>query len=151
MPEFQPRFAGFEARIRDSFARQHFMGLLGAELSDVGPGFVEIEVPFREALTQQHGFLHGGVTASIMDTACGFSAVALMEEGTGILTIEFKTNFLATGEGDRFRFCADVIKPGRTITVSEAKAFAVKDGFETLFATMTATMMTVKHREAIRD
>ena len=98
-----PRDPDFEQRVRTSFARQAAMATLGARLSRVEPGHVEIELPFRPDLTQQHGFLHAGVVTSVMDSACGYAAMSLMEPGAAVLSVEFKVNLLAPARGDLFR------------------------------------------------
>ena len=122
------------------------MLLLGAELAALRAGECEIRVPFRKELTQQHGFIHAGVITARLDNACGIAAFTLMPAGTGILTVEFKTNLLAPARGERFAFRATVVKPGRTLTVCEAQAFAAHDGAETLIATMTGTLMALPRR-----
>lgn len=129
-----------------SFRRQQVMATFGAELVEARAGFVAIELPFNEALTQQHGFLHAGVVATVMDSACGYAAYTLMPEDAGVLSIEFKTNLLAPARGQRFRFEGTVLKAGRTITVCEGKAFA-DDG--KLVASMTCTLMTIRDREGV--
>lgn len=140
----------FETRVRDSFARQKAMATIGAELTRVTPGIVEIELPFDEALTQQHGFLHAGVISTALDSACGYAAYSLMPAGAAVLTIEFKVNLLAPGKGERFLFRGSVTKPGRTIVVADGQAYAFgSDGEAKLIATMTGTMMTVRGREDI--
>ena len=140
----------FEARVRDSFARQRAMATIGAELTRVTPGVVEIELPFDEALTQQHGFLHAGVISTALDSACGYAAYSLMPAGAAVLTIEFKVNLLAPGRGERFLFRGSVTKPGRTIIVADGQAYAFGvDGEARLVATMTGTMMTVVGRDGI--
>lgn len=149
MPVFQTTDPDFEARVRASFARQGAMATLGARLSHVAPGEVDIVLPFREDLTQQHGFLHAGITTSIVDTACGFAALTLMPAGVGVLTIEFKVNLLAPGDGERFVARGRVLKPGRTITVSTGEVLALKGGTERLVATMTATNMTIRDRQLV--
>lgn len=142
--------ADFEDRIRASFARQQAMTTIGAELTLVSPGTVEIEMPFSEALTQQHGFLHAGIISTALDSACGYAAFSLMPENAGVLTIEFKVNLLAPGKGERFLFRGSVTKPGRTIIVADGEAYAfATDGEARLIATMTGTMMTVTGREGI--
>lgn len=141
----------FEARVRDSFARQKVMTLLGARMRTVAPGVVEVEAPFRDDLTQQHGFLHGGVSTALLDSACGYAALTLMPRGTGVLAIEFKVNLLAPAAGQIFVARGRVLKPGRTITVSAADLFAVRDGEERICATMLATMMVVRDRPGIVD
>jgi len=140
----------FEARVRDSFARQKAMATIGAELTRVNPGVVEIELPFDEALTQQHGFLHAGVISTALDSACGYAAYSLMPANAAVLTIEFKVNLLAPGRGERFLFRGSVTKPGRTIIVADGQAYAfAADGEARLVATMTGTMMTVTGRDGI--
>ncbi len=140
----------YAERVRDSFARQKAMGLIGAALTRVTPGIVEIELPHRADLTQQHGFLHAGIIAAALDSACGYAAYSLMPVDAAVLTIEFKVNLLAPGRGERFLFRGEVTKPGRTIMVSDGKAFAFDDGEAKLIATMTGTMMVVKDREGLQ-
>jgi uncharacterized protein (TIGR00369 family) len=140
----------FEERVRASFARQGAMATIGAELTVVRPGTVEIEMPYSPALTQQHGFLHAGVISTALDTACGYAAFSLMPENASILTIEFKVNMLAPGKGERFLFRGSVTKPGRTIVVADGQAYAFSaEGDARLVATMTGTMMVVVGREGI--
>ncbi len=140
----------YEERVRASFARQQAMATIGAELTLVTPGIVEIEMPYDARLAQQHGFLHAGVISTALDSACGYAAYSLMPENTGVLTIEFKVNLLAPGKGERFLFRGSVTKPGRTITVADGQAYAYGvDGEARLIATMTGTMMTVAGRDGI--
>ncbi|WP_295805707.1 PaaI family thioesterase [uncultured Nitratireductor sp.] len=139
-----------EARVRASFARQKMMRTIGAELTLVTPGIVEIEMPYAEALTQQHGFLHAGVISTALDSACGYAAFSLMPEDAAVLTIEFKVNLLAPGRGERFLFRGTVTKPGRTIIVADGQAYGYSsEGDAKLIATMTGTMMTIVGREGL--
>lgn len=148
---FEPADPEFAARVRASFARQRAMALIGAQLARIEPGCVEIELPFSATLTQQHGFLHAGIIATALDSACGYAAASLMPADTGILTIEFKVNLLAPAAGERFRFVGRVRKPGRTIVVAEGDAVAVDaSGRERLVATMTATEMTIVGRADVK-
>ncbi len=140
----------YERRVRASFARQNAMVAIGAELTLVTPGIIEIEMPFSPAFTQQHGFLHAGVIAMALDSACGYAAFSMMPSDAGVLTIEFKVNLLAPGRGDRFLFRGSVTKPGRTIVVADGQAYAMApDGEAKLIATMTATLMTVLGRQDV--
>jgi len=140
----------FEARVRSSFERQKAMTTIGAELTLVTRSTVEIEMPFSEALTQQHGFLHAGVISTALDSACGYAAYSLMPPDAAVLTIEFKVNLLAPGKGERFLFRGVVTKPGRTIIVADGQAYAFgTDGEAKMIATMTGTMMTVTGRQGI--
>ncbi len=132
-----------EERVRNSFSRQAFMSTLGAELAVVVQGGVEIRLPFSPNLTQQNGYLHAGVIAAVLDSACGYAALSVAAEDKEVLTVEFKVNLLAPATGDVFAARAQVRKAGRTLTVCTADAFAMKDGSEKLIATMLATIMAV--------
>jgi uncharacterized protein (TIGR00369 family) len=142
--------ADFEARVRASFERQKAMKTLGAELTSVTPGTVEIEMPHNSDFTQQHGFLHAGAISMALDSACGYAAYSLMPADAGVLTIEFKVNLLAPGRGERFLFRGSVTKPGRTIIVADGQAYAYDaEDNARLIATMTGTMMTIVGRQGI--
>lgn len=144
-----PRDPDYEARVRRSFAKQRVMETIGARLVRVAPGEVDIELPFREDLTQQDGFLHAGIVGTVLDSAAGYAAFTLMPADAGVLSIEFKVNLLAPARGERVIARARVVRAGRTITVCTADAFAVQDGAERHVSTMTATMMTVAVRENV--
>jgi uncharacterized protein (TIGR00369 family) len=135
---------GFERRVRDSFARQRVMGLIGTRLTRIDPGMVEIEVPMRDDLTQQDGFMHAGIVTTALDSACGYAAYTLMPEGSGVLSVEFKVNLLSPATGDLIKAVAEVKRAGRTLTVVSADAWAG----EKLVATMLGTMMTVGRKKA---
>ena len=137
-----PRDPDFEARVRASFARQRFMATLGATLERVAPGEVAIALPFRDDLTQQHGFLHAGAVTAVVDSACGYAALSLMEPGAGVVSVEFKINLLAPAVGERFLATARVVKAGRTLTVCAGELTAG----ESVAAVMQATMMAVRGR-----
>ena len=137
----------YEERVRKSFARQTVMATIGAELTSVTPGIVEIEMPFSKALTQQHGYLHAGIMSTALDSACGYAAFSMLEPDAAVLSIEFKINLLAPGKGERFLFRGSVTKPGRTIIVADGQAYAFStEGEAKLVATMTATIMVVTGR-----
>lgn len=140
-----------EARVRRSFANQPFMHTIRATLTKVEPGSVEIEMPVWDGIRQQHGFAHGGVVGSIADSACGFAALSMAAPDAGVLTTEFKCNFLAPSVGDRLIARGAIIKAGRTLTLTEARIFAVAEGKERLCAHMTSTIMTVQGRAGIAD
>lgn len=154
MEQRQPLLAAdpqFEQRVRASFARQQVMTTLGATLTLVLPGEVRIALPFNQALTQQHGFHHAGVTTTIVDSACGYAALSLMPPGVGVLTIEYKINFLAPGQGERFLAVGRVVKPGRTVMVSQGEVIATQGERESVVATMLATIMVVRDRPGVQD
>ena len=142
-----PQDAGFDARVRASFAAQRVMATLGATIERLAPGEVDLALPFRPDLTQQHGFLHAGVLATVLDSACGYAAFTLMPADAAVLSIEFKINLLAPAAGERFRTLARVVRAGRTITVCQADAYAVTGDREKHVATMTATMMCIQGRD----
>jgi uncharacterized protein (TIGR00369 family) len=145
--EFVPADANFETRVRASFARQKIMDLIDADLVRVAPGRCEIHLPYRENLSQQHGFFHGGITTTIADSACGYAGFTLMPADASVLTIEYKVNFLAPADGDLLIATGTVVKPGRTIIVSEGRVVVVKDGRERACATITNTMMVMQGLE----
>jgi uncharacterized protein (TIGR00369 family) len=148
---FEPKDAGYAQRVRDSFALQGAMGTIGASLGEITPGTVEILLDWAPGLTQQHGFLHAGMVATALDSACGYAGFTLMPAGTGVLTIEFKVNLLAPAKGQRFRMVGQVVKPGRTITVTEGRAYAIDGGREKLIATLGATLMTITGRDDVKN
>ena len=146
---FQPKDPNFDARVRASFARQQAMQTLGIEIVRLAPGDIELTMPYRPAYTQQHGFVHAGILTTALDSACGYAAFSLMPADAAVLTVEFKTNFVAPAKGERFVFRAHVVKPGRTLTLCDAQAFALADGDERLIATMTGTLMSLFDREGV--
>jgi uncharacterized protein (TIGR00369 family) len=149
MPDFEPQDPDFERRVRASFAQQRVMETLGASLEEVNPGNVRISMAFREDLTQQHGFLHAGVVAVILDSACGYAAFSLMPADAGVLTVEYKVNLLAPGKGERVDAQAWVVRPGRTITVCRGDAYAHDGAEQVRVATMQATVMAVVDRDDV--
>ena len=149
MTSFEPRDPQFEARVKASFARQQTMKTLGIEIADLRAGEIELRMPHTRAYTQQHGFIHAGIIATALDSACGYAAFSLMPADAAVLTVEFKTNLVAPAKGQYFLFRAHVVKPGRTITVCDAHAFAVDAGQEKLVATMTGTLMALFDRPDI--
>jgi uncharacterized protein (TIGR00369 family) len=136
-----PRDPSFEVRVRDSFARQPMMRLLGAELTTVLPGEIEIILPFRADLTQQHGYVHAAAVAAIADSACGYAALTLMEPTQEVLSVEFKVNLLAPAVGEQFVAAGRVLRSGRTLTVCAADVHAERGGSRKLIAIMQATMI----------
>ena len=146
MPRFEPKNPDYRTVAAATFARQQAMRTLGISIVRIDPGEVDLSMPYASEFTQQNGFVHAGIITAALDNACGIAAFTLMPEGSDILTVEFKTNLLAPAKGERFSFRAQVIKPGRTLTVCEARAFAESGGAETLIATMTATLMALPRR-----
>ncbi len=146
MTGFEAADAQFAARVRDSFARQTIMELIGAELVSVAPGEVVIELPYRADLCQQHGYFHAGVTSIIADSAGGYAAFSLFPADASVLTVEFKINLLSPADGERLRAVGQVVKPGRTLTVCDVAVYAIKDGEARLCAKLAQTLMCLAGR-----
>jgi len=142
-PPFVPADPAFAARVRDSFARQNAMALIGARLADVGAGRCTIELAPRDDLTQQHGFVHGGIVGMIADSAGGYAAFSLMPAEASLLTVEYKLNLLAPARGDLLIATGTVVKAGRTLSITRVDVLARDQGRETLIATMQQTLMTL--------
>jgi uncharacterized protein (TIGR00369 family) len=140
----EPLNADFKNDITASFAQLALMQTIGARLLRVASGEVEIELPFRADLTQQHGFIAAAVVSAILDVACGYAAMSLMPPGANVLTVEFKVNLLAPAVGERLVARARVARSGRTLSVCSGDAVAVNGGEEKLVATMLATMMSAE-------
>jgi uncharacterized protein (TIGR00369 family) len=135
----------FAEEIKASFAKQTIMGLIGAELSRVEPGIIEITLPYRADLAQQHGYLHAGIVTTIADSACGYAAYSLMPPKSEVLSVEFKVNLMRPAKGEMFVALAEVVKSGRTLTVVRADVFGVDhSGKRELVATMLGTMMCLQ-------
>lgn len=148
-PVNEPRNPDFERAVRESFAKQQVMRTLGATLERVGAGDVEIRLPYREDLTQQHGFVHAGIVATVLDSACGYAAFSLMPPGVGVLSVEFKINLLAPAQGALLMARGRVVRAGRTITVCQADGLMRANGEMVPVAMMQATIMTVEGRAEI--
>jgi uncharacterized protein (TIGR00369 family) len=146
MQRFEPKNPEYRKVATATFDAQQAMQTLGISIARIEPGEVDLSMPYSTAFTQQNGFVHAGIITAGLDNACGIAAFTLMPAGSDILTVEFKTNLLAPAKGARFFFRAHVVKPGRTLTVCEARAFAENDGIETLVATMTGTLMALQRR-----
>lgn len=149
MPDivFEPRNPDFASATRESFARQGLMGHLGIEMIAVRPGFVELQVPFSDALTQQHGYFHGGVMGAIGDSAAGYAAFTLTPPGSAVVSVEYKINMTAPGDGERLMARGTVKRAGRTLIVTSADVFVEKAGTQSLCATMLQTIMVLPANE----
>lgn len=148
---FVPADPDFESRTRASFARQGAMALIGARLERVEPGRVEIVLPFRAELSQQHGFFHAGMIAAIADSAGGYAGFTLFPPEAGVLTVEFKLNLIAAADGERAIALGEVIRSGRTLTVCRLDAFVEKGGERVHCATGTQTLMALTGRSGVKD
>lgn len=142
--DFQAANPSYVAEVKLSFASQSIMGLIGAKLSSVEPGVVEIALTYRKDLTQQDGYLHAGIITTLADSAAGYAAFTLMPAGSGVLSVEFKVNLLRPAKGEKFIARAEVLKPGKTLTVVRADVFGLTGDDRTLVATMLGTMFCVR-------
>src|SRR2546426_11942686 len=143
MLSFAAQDPEFDSNVRRSFEGLTLMRTVGARLQHVAPGEVEIDLPFREDLTQHHGYVAAAVLTAIVDVACGYAAMTLMPSGASVLTVEYKVNFLSPAQGERMLARGRVIRPGRTVTVCAGDVLAVIGGEEKVVAAMLATMATV--------
>ena len=145
-PAFAPADAAFESRTRESFSRQGAMALLGARLERVEPGACEVSLAFRPELSQQHGFFHAGVLATVADSAAGCAAASLYPAGDTVLSVEFKINLMAPAHGERVLALGEVIRAGKSITVTRFDVFVEREGDRAHCATGLATMMRMVAR-----
>jgi uncharacterized protein (TIGR00369 family) len=148
MSDFIVRDPDFEARIRDSFDRQGFMRHMGASIEELVPGRCVVSLPYRDEVGQQHGYFHGGAVGAVADNAGAYAAFTLIEAGQSMLTVEYKLNLLRPAAGERLRSVGQVIRAGRSLTVSQVDVFAVRDGGggEAHCATALVTMMLLVGR-----
>jgi len=127
------------------------MTAVGAIIGPISPGWVEISLRPSPSTSQQHGFVHGGIVSAIADTAAGYAALSVMPPGTGVLTVEFKINFVAPAAGERIIARGRVVKPGRTLVLTQTDVFAETAGKEKLIAVLIGTMMVIQDRDGISD
>lgn len=143
--KFKPKSDTYKKKVKESFERQQFMKLINAQLIDVQPGYCEIHVPFHSSLTQQHGFFHAGIISTIADNAAGYAGFSLMEENSSVLTVEFKINLMAPGDGELLIGKSSVLKNGRTLTICKSEVFIIKNGNEKLCAAAQLTLIELKN------
>ena len=135
---------GFERRVSESFSRLRLMSTIGARLVKVAAGAVDIDMPIRDDLTQQHGYVAAAIVTGLVDTACGYAAMSLMPEGSGVVTVEYKVNFIAPARGERLRAEGRVVKAGRRVTICAGEVYALSGAAPTPVATMLGTMMALE-------
>jgi uncharacterized protein (TIGR00369 family) len=149
-PAFVPADPGYEARTRESFSRQGAMAHLGAAIGRIAPGRVEIVLPFRPELSQQHGFFHAGIVATVADSAGGYAAYTLFAADAGVLTVEFKVNLMAPADGERIVADGRVIRSGRTLSVAQFDVHVEKGGRRKHCATGLQTIMCIVGRAGVQ-
>lgn len=150
MSRYEAADPEFAVRVRDSFDRQAIMRFIGANLLRIEPGVVEIALPFKPELTQQHGFFHAGVTSTIADSAGGYAAFSLFPADSSVLTVEYKINLVAPADGDRLVATGKVVKPGRTLTVCTFEVMVEKNGVAKTCAIGQQTVMCLAGRSDAR-
>ena len=143
----EPRDPQWQEKVRGSFARQKVMALIGAELIDVRPGRCEIHLPFRDDLTQQNAYFHAGIISTLVDSAGGYAGFSLMPEGSDVLTVEYKLNLLAPGEGERLVAVGKVVRSGRNLVITRGEVYALQNGRSVHCATMQQTLMTMRDQD----
>jgi len=143
VPGYETSNPAYVQRVQESFERQKIMELLGARLARVAPGECAIELAYRPELTQQHGYFHGGIIGTIADSAGGYAALSLMPHDASVLTVEYKMNLLAPGDGEILIARGQVLKAGRTLVVAQVNVVVNKGGRETLCATVLQTLITM--------
>jgi uncharacterized protein (TIGR00369 family) len=146
---FTPQDPDFERRTRESFAKQGAMAHLGATLARVEPGRVEIRMPFKPELSQQHGFFHAGIISTIADSAGGYAGFTLFPADAGVLTVEFKINLIAAADGELAIAAGEVIRSGRTLTICRLDAYVEKGGRRSHCATGMQTLMCLVGRSGV--
>jgi uncharacterized protein (TIGR00369 family) len=146
--QFKPQYKNYKNKVQDSFNRQSFMHYIGAKLTKLEPGYCEIELPYKKDLTQQHGYFHAGVIGTLADNCGGYAAFSLMPKDSSILTVEYKINFMAPGDGERLIAKAQVIKHGKTLTISQVDVFVLKENKEIHCShTLMTLMMLAGHSD----
>ena len=140
-PAYTVRNPNFRSRVQNSFDRQGFMSLMGAEITSLEPGICEITLSYRPDLTQQHGYFHGGTMGTLADTACGYAGFTLMGEEDSLLTVEYKLNITAPGDGERLIARGHVARAGRQLTICEGRLYVEKGGDRKECGLVTQTLM----------
>jgi len=140
---FEPLDSNYQERLKSNFSRQKFMHYIGAKLVEIRPGYCEIHIPYKSELCQQHSFFHAGVIGTVADNTGGYAAFTLMPADSSILTVEYKLNLIAPGDGELLIARGQVIKSGHTLTICRSEVFVVKNGTETLCATSLMTLIAL--------
>lgn len=144
--KFIPKDLDYITKVKDSFARQNFMGHINAKLYKIEPGFCEIHIPYDVNITQQHSFFHAGIVGTIADNAAGYAAFSLMDKGSSILTVEFKLNLISPADGELLIGRSQVLKYGKTLTICRSDVFIVKGGVEKLCAASQSTLIELPNK-----
>ncbi|MGF1651036.1 MAG: PaaI family thioesterase [Hyphomicrobiaceae bacterium] len=143
-PRFEPQDPDFADVVARSFGRQGLLQALGASLTDVQPGRVEIAVDYTDRVAQQQGYFHGAVIGAIGDCAGGYAALSLMPTASEVVTVEYKVNFLRPGRGDRLVAIGQVQRAGRSLTVCQMEVGTFTSGEWLETALVQGTFMRVE-------
>ncbi len=143
---YSPRDQEWDTRVRSSFAQQGAMRLLGASIAELSPGSCTIVLPFREELSQQHGYFHAGITSAIADSAGGYAGLTLFPANAEVLTVEFKINLIAPAQDGLLRAEGNVVRSGRTLTICAVEVSVERDGARIPCALMQQTLIRIDHR-----
>ena len=136
-------FAARAAHVRESFSRQGAMGLIGASIVELRPGYCALAVAPRPELSQQHGYVHAGIVAALVDSAGGYAGLTRFPDNAAVLTVEFKINLLAPAKGDRLLAEGHVVKAGRSLVVTRGEVHAEAGKTRTLVALMQQTLIVM--------
>lgn len=139
----KPNDPDFAARVHASFLNQPAMALIGATMPVIEAGYTEIHLPYKAEVTQQHGYIHGGVVGMIADSAAGYAAMTTVPAAASVLTVEYKMNLMAPADGEHLIARGKVVRAGRTLVVTQSEVFAVKNGRETQCALMQQTIIVM--------
>jgi uncharacterized protein (TIGR00369 family) len=148
---FEPRDPDWESQVRASFARQKVMALIGARLTELRPGNCEIRLPFRDDLSQQTGYFHAGIIATVVDSAGGYAGFTLMPAGSDVLSVEFKLNLMSPADGELLIATGEVLKSGKNLVIARGEVYVAKSGRITHCATMQQTLMTMQGKNSERN
>jgi len=143
----EPKDEHYKEKVISSFKSQKFMNYIGAQLTEIKPGFCEIQLGYREELSQHDGFFHGGIIGTLADNAGGFAAYSLMPPNTSVLTVEYKLNIVSPGTGEKLIAHGRVLKPGKTLTTCSSEVYAVNNENKKLCATSLMTLITLYSEE----
>jgi uncharacterized protein (TIGR00369 family) len=141
--KLQPLNPNFKETIKHKLEGQHFMHLIGFDITRIDCGIIEGEMLLEQKHLQQFGFVHGGATSTILDITMGFAAYSVVPEGKGVVTANITIDFLNPGEGDKIIAIGEVEKAGNRIVFTRGKVFTEKDGKRKIIASARSVMAVV--------
>jgi acyl-CoA thioesterase len=108
-------------KARAGFESVPFARLLGMELVDIFYGEAVLKLKMRDELRQPQGVLHGGATASLIDTATAFAVITCLGESEKATTIDLTVHYLRPVSGGEIVCTAKVARAGRRILTVSAE------------------------------